>query len=183
MVKMKNTGQLLEGLIIGIAFGFLLQKGGVSKYDVIMGQLRLTDFTVVKVILTAIVVTMLGISFLYPKGKIQVKTKAGSIKNAIIGGLIFGLGFGILGYCPGTIAAAIGNGYIDALTGGFIGIVLGTIIFARMYSRLKDKKILTTDRFSEFSLFHSFKGNPFKYTIPFSIVLIVIMYFIEMGGL
>lgn len=95
MSKVKNKG-LLKGLVIGIVFGFLLQKGGVSKYDVIVGQLRLIDFTVVKIILTAIVVTMLGISFLYPKGKIEVKTKAGSIKNSIIGGLIFGLGFGIL---------------------------------------------------------------------------------------
>ena len=60
MTKSKN--KLLQGLIIGIIFGFLLQKGGVSKYDIIMGQLRLTDFTVVKIILTAIVVTMLGIT-------------------------------------------------------------------------------------------------------------------------
>ena len=93
MSKFKNTNGLFKGLIIGIIFGFLLQKGGVSKYDVIMGQLRLTDFTVVKIILTAIVVTMLGISFFYPKGKIQVKTKAGSLKNASIGGLIFGIGW------------------------------------------------------------------------------------------
>lgn len=183
MSKTKNTVRLLEGLIIGIIFGFLLQKGGVSKYDVIMGQLRLTDFTVVKIILTAIVVTILGISFLYPRGKINIEAKPGSIKNAIIGGLIFGLGFGILGYCPGTIAAAIGNGYIDAMTGGLIGILLGTIIFALLYSKLKDKKILTTDKFSEFSLFHSFKGNPFKYTIPISILLILIMYLLEIRGL
>lgn len=181
MTKSKN--KLLQGLIIGIIFGFLLQKGGVSKYDIIMGQLRLTDFTVVKIILTAIVVTMLGISFFYPKGIIEVKTKGGSIKNAIIGGLLFGLGFGILGYCPGTIAGAIGNGYIDAMTGGLIGIILGTIIFALLFTKLKDKKILTTDKFSEFSLFHKFKVNPFLYTIPFSMLLILIMYLIEINNL
>ena len=183
MTKTKNPGKLLEGLIIGTIFGFLLQKGGVSKYDVIMGQLRLTDFTVVKIILTAIVFTMLGISFFYPKDMIEVKTKSGSIKNATIGGLLFGIGFGILGYCPGTIAAAIGNGYIDAMTGGLIGIILGTIIFARLYSFLKEKKILTKDKFSEFSLFHSFKGNPFKYTIPISLLLILVLYIIEISGI
>lgn len=183
MSKAKDAPRLIEGLIIGVIFGFLLQKGGVSKYDVIMGQLRLTDFTVVKIILTAIIVTMLGISFFYPKGKIKVEAKPGSLKNATIGGLIFGIGFGILGYCPGTIAAAIGNGYIDAITGGLIGILLGTIIFARLYTKLKDKNILTTDKFSEFSLFNSFKGNPFKYTIPISILLALIMYLIEIRGL
>lgn len=183
MSKIKDNSQLVKGLIIGIFFGFLLQKGGVSKYDIIVGQLRLTDFTVIKIIFTAIVVTMLGISFFYPKGKIEIKTKPGSIKNATIGGLLFGLGFGILGYCPGTIAAAIGNGYIDAMTGGLIGIVLGTMIFARLYNGLKEKNILTKDKFSEFSLFHSFKGNPFKYTIPISLFLILVMYLIEMKGL
>ncbi len=179
MTKTKNTNRLLQGLVIGIIFGFLLQKGGVTKYDVIMGQLRLTDFTVIQIILTAIVVTMLGISIFYPKGQIKVETKAGSIKNATIGGLMFGLGFGILGYCPGTIAGAIGNGYVDAMTGGLIGIILGTVVFAQLYSWLNDKKILTTDKFSEFSLFHRVKVNPFKYTIPFSIFLIFVLYLIE----
>src|SRR5690554_1034350 len=158
----KNNRTLMQGLVIGILFGFFLQKGGVTKYDVIVGQLRLIDFTVIKIILTAIVVSMLGISFFYPKGMVPVKTKAGSIKNATIGGLLFGVGFGLLGYCPGTIAGAIGNGYIDAVTGGLIGIVLGTMIYAMMYSNLKVKGILTQDKYSEYSLFHKLSGNPFK---------------------
>ena len=179
MNKNKNAGRLLQGLIIGILFGFFLQKGGVTKYDVLMGQLRLTDFTVIQIILTAIIITMLGISIFYPKGQIKVETKPGSLKNASIGGLIFGLGFGILGYCPGTIAGAIGNGYVDAMTGGLIGILLGTVIFAQLYSWLNEKKVLTTDKFSELSLFHSIKGSPFKYTIPISIFLIFVLYLIE----
>lgn len=183
MTKTKNNIRLLQGLIVGIIFGFLLQKGGVSKYNIIMGQLRLTNFTVLKIIVTAIVVTVLGISFLYPKGKVEVKTKPGSIKNASIGGLIFGIGFGILGYCPGTIAGAIGNGYIDAMTGGLLGIILGTMIFASFYNKLIEKNILTKDKFSEFSLFHKIRENPFVYTIPISLILILIMYFIEINGL
>lgn len=181
MTKRKNIGRLFQGLLVGIIFGFLLQKGGVSKYDVLMGQLRLTDFTVIKIILTAVIVTMLGISFLYPKGIVEVKTKPGSIRNAAIGGLLFGLGFGILGYCPGTIAAAMGNGYVDAMTGGLLGIILGTILFALAYSKLKESHILTTDTFSEFSLFHYCKRNPFIYTIPISLVLILGMYVIEIS--
>ena len=135
----KKERTLFQGLVIGILFGFLLQKGGVTKYDVIIGQLRLIDFTVIKIILTAIVVSMLGISYFYPKKMVPVETKPGSLKNASIGGLLFGVGFGLLGYCPGTIAGAIGNGYLDALSGGLIGIVLGTIIYAMMYSKLKEK--------------------------------------------
>lgn len=179
----KNMTKLAQGLVIGILFGFFLQKGGVTKYEVIMGQLRLTDFTVIKVILTSIVVSMLGVSWFYPKGKVPVKTKEGSIKNAIIGGLLFGIGFGLLGYCPGTIAGAIGNGYVDAITGGFIGIVLGTVIYALMYEKLKASGVLTTDKFSEYSLFHKISGNPFKTTLPITAALVLVMFLLEMAGL
>lgn len=179
----KKHKKLLQGLVIGILFGFFLQKGGVTKYDVIMGQLRLTDFTVIKIILTAIVVSMLGVSYFYPKGMIPVKTKEGSIKNAIIGGLIFGIGFGLLGYCPGTIAGAIGNGAIDALTGGFIGIVLGTVIYAILYEKLKESGVLTKDKFSEYSLFHKISGNPFKVTLPIGAMLVLVLFIIENSGL
>ncbi|MGM0397161.1 MAG: YeeE/YedE thiosulfate transporter family protein [Bacillota bacterium] len=179
----KENKKLMQGLVIGILFGFFLQKGGVTKYDVIVGQLRLIDFTVIKIILTAIVVSMLGVSYFYPKGMVPVKTKAGSIKNATIGGLLFGVGFGLLGYCPGTISGAIGNGYIDAMTGGFIGIVLGTVIYAVMYGKLKERGVLTQDKYSEYSLFHKLSGNPFKVTLPIGAALVLGMYLMEKSGL
>jgi hypothetical protein len=179
-----NKGmQLFFGLLMGIVFGFLLHKGGVTKYDVILGQLRLMDFTVLKIMLSAVIVTMLGISYLYPKQKIQLHVKAGSIKNAVIGGLLFGIGFGTLGYCPGTIAGAVGNGYLDGLLGGMLGIIIGSGVYAAMYSTLKSKKIITEDRFSEKTLFEVFEGNPFRYTLPISGVLAVMMIILEVAGL
>ncbi|NLE39586.1 MAG: YeeE/YedE family protein, partial [Pirellulaceae bacterium] len=60
----KNGLQLLLGLLLGIAFGFLLQKGGVTYYDVIIDQLLLKDFTVVKIMLTAMVTGMIGVHVL-----------------------------------------------------------------------------------------------------------------------
>lgn len=179
----KDYKKLIQGLVIGILFGFFLQKGGVTQYDVLVGQLRLTDFTVIKIILTAIVVSMLGVSYFYPKGMIPVEIKEGSIKNAMIGGLLFGIGFGLLGYCPGTIAGAIGNGALDALTGGFIGIVLGTVIYAMMYEKLKAKGVITTDKYSEMSLFHKITGSPFKVSLPISAALVIAMVILETVGL
>lgn len=183
MTEKKKAGRLIEGLVIGFLFGFLLQKGGVSKYDILISQLLLTDFTVVKIILAAIITTMLGVSFLYPRGLIEAEGKSGSIKNAVIGGLIFGAGFGILGYCPGTIASAIGNGYIDAAAGGLPGILIGTVIFAKLYSNLQHRGILTRDRFHEYSLFHTLKNKAFLFTVPFSILLMIILHVIESNGL
>lgn len=177
---MKNNKKTLgQGLIIGIIFGFLLHKGGVTKYDVIVGQLRLIDNTVIKIIFTAIIVTMLAISYFYPKGLLPINVKSGSIKNATIGGLLFGVGFGLLGYCPGTIAGAIGNGNLDAIGGGLVGIILGTIIFAKIYAPLKEKNILTEDKFSGYSLFHKDDKNPFKITIPIATFIVVILLTLE----
>lgn len=174
---------LLKGLFTGIIFGFLLHKGGVTKYDVILSQLRLEDFTILKIMLSAVIVTMLGISYLYPKNKIEISPKAGSIKNSILGGLVFGVGFALLGYCPGTIAGAIGNGNLDGLIGGLLGIIVGSGIFASLYTKLKEKNILTSDNFSELSFFNTLKGHPFKLTVPLSMLLILIMLLIESIGL
>lgn len=174
-----NKRTLSQGLIIGIIFGFLLHKGGVTKYDVIVGQLRLTDNTVIKIIFTAIFVTMLAISYFYPKGLLSIEVKSGSIKNAVIGGLLFGVGFGLLGYCPGTIARAIGSGSLDALTGGLVGIILGTVIYAKLYSKLKAKNIITQDKYSGYSLFHKVKDNPFRLTIPIALLIVIFLLALE----
>lgn len=61
----KDKGlQIVLGLLFGIVFGFLLQKGGVTSYNVIIAQLLLTDFTVMKVMLSAVIVGMIGLTFL-----------------------------------------------------------------------------------------------------------------------
>lgn len=175
--------QLLLGLFFGIIFGFLLQKGGVTTYEVLVNQLRLIDFTVLKIMLAAVVTTMLLISIILPTGYIKLQPKSGSIKSATIGGLLFGIGFGLLGYCPGTVAGAVGSGNVDGLIGGVFGIIIGSGIFASMYSKLKDANIVAKDKFNEFTLFSKMKYHPLLYTIPFSIVLVVFLYFIENAGL
>ncbi|NLV26424.1 MAG: YeeE/YedE family protein [Methanomicrobiales archaeon] len=131
--------QKFFGLLIGIGFGFCLQKGGVTLYDTIIGQLLLTDFTVVKVMVSAVIIGMIGIHLMKSMGWVQFHTFTGSIGSSLIGGLIFGLGFALLGYCPGTVAGAIGQGQVDALLGGAIGIIIGTGIFAHFYPIINSK--------------------------------------------
>ena len=131
IIKNKKT-QLVAGLLFGIIFGFLLQKGGVTDYDVLIGQLLLTDFTVAKIIITAIITGMIGVYFMKSKGMVKLHPKPGSWSSVVIGGLLFGIGFGLLGYCPGTVLGAVGQGYLDALFGGVIGIILGTCFFAKI---------------------------------------------------
>jgi len=128
--------RLLGAVIFGLAFGFLLQKGGVGKYHILIGQLLLQDFTVVKVMLTAILVGMVGIFTLHRFAKVNLHLKPTRIGPNIIGGLIFGVGFAVIGYCPGTVAAALGQGNLDGLF-AMTGLMLGSFIYAEASKRLK----------------------------------------------
>jgi uncharacterized protein len=131
-----RAGRLALAIIFGLAFGFLLQKGGVGKYHILVGQLLLQDFTVIKVMLTAILVGMIGIFTLHRLGLARLHVKPTRFGANIIGGLIFGAGFGLLGYCPGTAAAALGQGNWDALF-GMLGLILGSYLYAELSARLK----------------------------------------------
>ncbi len=125
------ASELLFGAVFGVAFGFLLQKGGVGKFNVLIGQLLLQDFTVAKVMLTAIVVGMVGIFALHHFAKVNLHIKPTRVGANIIGGLLFGAGFALMGYCPGTAAVALGQGNWDALF-GMAGLVVGSWIFAEL---------------------------------------------------
>jgi len=133
--------QLILGLFFGIIFGVLLQKGGVAKYEVLLGALLLTDFTVMKVILSAILVGMIGIFGMHALGLVKLHLKPTKYAANVIGGLVFGAGFALLGYCPGTGAAALGQGNLDAVA-GIAGLLAGSYLFAE-WSRKLGANVLT----------------------------------------
>ena len=172
---------LFFGLGFGILFGFLLHKGGATKYDVIVGQLLLTDNTVLKIMLSAVATGMIGIYFMKSMGWIQLSLKKGSVGKNVIGALIFGVGFAVLGYCPGTIAGAVGNGYLDAIVGGLPGIVLGTWIFAVMYPKLKDG-ILKKGDFGDITIPRLLKVNDWVVVVPAVALIILLLFWMEKAG-
>jgi uncharacterized membrane protein YedE/YeeE len=127
--KSKSGRTIAFGLLWGVIFGFLLQKGGVAKFHVLEGQLLLVDFTVIQVMLSAVVVGMLGIHFLHRQGLVELHIKPTRLAANILGGLLFGIGFGLSAYCPGTGAAALGQGNFDAIA-MMVGMVAGSFLFA-----------------------------------------------------
>ena len=129
--KEQQGSRLIQGLVFGIAFGFLLQKGGVAQYDILLGSLLLQDFTVFKVMLSAILVGMIGIFTMRHFGLVKLHPKPMKLGENVIGGLVFGAGFALSGYCPGTGAAAVGQGNYDALFAMF-GIVAGSYLYAEV---------------------------------------------------
>ena len=140
-----SAKQLVLGLVFGLIFGFLLQKGGVAKYHILLGVLLLEDFTVVKVMLTAIIVGCIGIFSLQALGLVKLHVKPTRYAANIIGGLIFGVGFALIGYCPGTGAAALGQGNWDAIA-GIAGLMLGSYLFAEASGWLDKTLMKVGDR-------------------------------------
>jgi hypothetical protein len=113
----------------GLVFGFLLQKGGVAKFHVLIGALLFQDFTVIKVMLSAILVGMIGVFALRAMGVVELKVRPTRLGANILGGLIFGIGFACSGYCPGTGAAALGQNNWDAFF-MVMGMIAGSFVFA-----------------------------------------------------
>jgi len=124
--------RLLLGLATGIVFGLLLQKGRVAKYRVIIGQFLLKDFTVVKIMATAVLVGAIGIYAMQPAGWANLHIKPLLLGGVLLGGVLFGIGMGLLGYCPGTTVAACGEGRRDAII-GVLGGLVGSGIFVAAY--------------------------------------------------
>jgi len=177
---MESKTRLLKGLGTGIVFGFLLHRGGVTDYNVLVGQLLLEDFTVAKIILTAIVVGMYGVHFLSDRDIIELRPESGSLRRTIPGGLIFGAGFALVGYCPGTIAGAIGQGSIDALIPGLFGIFTGSFFYAAFYEKYSDS--IVKNKFKVKTLQEFFKVNHWKVIIPLSAVIFIFLFWLESIG-
>jgi len=126
-------GTLILGLLTGILFGFILQKGQALRYDRQVGLLRFQDFTILKIMLTAILVGMAGVYFFVDLGLAKLSIKPTHLAANILGSLIFGLGWGLLGYCPGTAVGAVGEGRWDAFWGGVLGMLVGAGLFTEVY--------------------------------------------------
>lgn len=147
-----RAAQLGLGFLFGVTFGFLLQKGGVAKYEVLIGMLLLEDFTVVKVMMSAVVVGMIGIYALHAARLVKFHVKPTRYGANTLGGILFGVGFGLAAYCPGTGAAALGQGNFDAIA-VLLGLMAGSYVFAeasgwlaRTVNRWGDRGVLTLDR-------------------------------------
>ena len=140
----------IYGFITGIIFGFLLQASRVVRYDKQLGALRLMDMTLVKFMLSAVIVGMAGIYLLKDLGIIELKIKPTILGGNILGGLIFGAGWALLGYCPGTQLGALGEGRWDAFC-GILGMITGSAVFAEVYPFLK-RTILAWGNLGEITL-------------------------------
>lgn len=125
------------GVVFGIGFGVLLHRGGVATYNVIVNQFRFKEFTVLKIMLTAIIVGGIGVLVLHGFGHASYHIKPANMLGIVLGAAIFGAGMVIYGYCPGTAIAAVATGSIHALV-GFAGMLAGGILYALSFAWVRD---------------------------------------------
>ncbi|ESQ86659.1 hypothetical protein ABAC460_22795 [Asticcacaulis sp. AC460] len=122
--------EIVVALVIGGAFGFALERAGLGDAVKLAGQFYLRDFTVVKVMFSAIVTAMLGLFWLGRLGVIDLAAVAVPetwLVPQVVGGLVFGVGFVLCGLCPGTSCVAAASGRFDGLAtvvGLFGGVLL-----------------------------------------------------------
>lgn len=124
---------LVLGLLIGIAFGAILSLSGLSNPGKIVDMLRLRDLSLFKLLVVAIATGIVGIALLDAAGAAHTSIKTLHVLAISIGGAVFGLGFAIAGYCPGTSLAAAAEGRRDAVftvAGGLLGAAVHAALYA-----------------------------------------------------
>lgn len=134
----------LTGLLTGIIFGFLLQKGRVVRFEKQIGALLLKDMTILKFMLSAILVGMAGIYILNGAGVISLSHKSMNLGAVVVGGALFGAGWAVMGFCPGTSLAALGEGRIHALF-AIAGMLTGAAIYAELFPFFKSTVLAWKD--------------------------------------
>ena len=127
---MSGVETLIPAFVVGGAFGFVLERAGLGDARKLAGQFYFRDFTVLKVILSAIVTAMLGSFWLARLGLVDLSgfyVPETFLLAQAVGGLIFGVGFVLCGLCPGTSCVAAASGKGDGLAtvlGLFAGVLL-----------------------------------------------------------
>ena len=135
---------LLYALLVGIAMGALIQRVGASSPRMILASLRLENLAIIKFMATTIAVGTVvayALSFWFP---MHFDIKPTYVIGVVVGGLVFGTGFAVGGYCPGTCVVGLGEGRRDALA-ALLGGITGALLFTLVYSAIRGTLIAPLD--------------------------------------
>lgn len=136
---LSSSAAMLAAFVIGLAFGFSLEQAGFGSSRRLAGIFYFRDMTVVKVMFTAVIVAMLGLQYASELGLIkedQMFFMPSIYGPQIVGGLIFGAGFVMGAWCPGTAAVGLASGRLDALV-FLAGAGIGSVFFNELFGVLK----------------------------------------------
>ncbi|MBU1247272.1 MAG: YeeE/YedE family protein [Proteobacteria bacterium] len=172
---------LAIGLFTGVLFGLLMQRALVLRYDKQLGALLLKDMTIVKFMLSAIVVAAIGLHLCLDLGLLELSVKGTEVGAQLIGGGLFGIGWAMLGYCPGTAWGALGEGRYDGLW-GILGGWFGTAIYAEVYPTLQTS-VLTWGAYGKLTWASMLGINHWIPVLVLTVISILLFRFFEKKGL
>ncbi|MGI9325589.1 MAG: YeeE/YedE thiosulfate transporter family protein [Pseudomonadales bacterium] len=168
-------GTLFIGFLIGCAFGAILYLGGASSYRRIMGTLLLKDMWIIKLMATAIGVGTLGVYLLDLGGLAHMSIKPAYIWGVALGGAIFGVGWAVSGYCPGTCVVGTSEGKLDALF-TLVGALTGAFVFSLVYPFL-ETALINNANFGSITLEDMVGINGIYLAMALSALLICVAFF------
>jgi len=169
------------GLITGILFGVFLQKGEVLRFEKQVGFMLLKDMTIIKFMLSAVLVGMVGIYACHSLGLIALSIKATYVAAIIVGGLLFGIGWAIAGFCPGTSVGALAEGRIHAIWAIF-GMLAGAAVYAEAYPIIKTT-LLTWGDYGKLTLPQLLGISAWPVIVAFIVFGLLFLPWIEKKGL
>lgn len=124
-------------LAIGFVFAWLLQRAGLSRYDRIVNVFRLRDLAVLKFLMSALLTAAIGVRLLASLGFAEeLPIPDTYVAGNLLGGVVFGVGMALAGFCPGTVAAGAGEGRLDNLVPGMLGLFVGALVYGAGYDRV-----------------------------------------------
>jgi uncharacterized membrane protein YedE/YeeE len=174
---------ILLPLVLGVFFGFSLNKAGLTKYNKIVNQFRLSDMAVLKFMMTALVVAGIGLIILHGLGWVNFPVvPATYVVGNLVGGLIFGVGMALAGFCPGTCVAGAGEGKLDYLVPGILGFLVGAVIYGLSYQYIFPQ-ISAIANYGNVTIPQLWKIDPYLAIGVFSILALVLFYAIDRMGL
>jgi len=128
---------IIAPIFIGFLFGWMLHKGGMTRYHKIVNVFRFTDLAVLKFMMSSLVVGMIGIYLLTDLGLIaNVPVTATYLVGNLVGGLMFGVGMAAGGVCAAPVAAGSGEGRLDYIIPGAVGMLVGALLFGLTYNQV-----------------------------------------------
>ena len=128
---------IIAPIFIGVLFGFMLHKGGMTRYHKIVNVFRFTDLAVLKFMMSSLVVGMIGIYLLTDLGIVaSIPITPTYIVGNLFGGLLFGVGMATAGVCAAPVTAGSGEGRLDYIIPGMFGMFFGALLFGLTYNQV-----------------------------------------------
>lgn len=174
--------EILAPLLIGFAFGWLLQKAGLSRYERIVNVFRFRNLAVLQFLLSALVTGAIAIRVLQSAGLAEaVPIPTTYLVGNLVGGIVFGVGMSLSGFCPGTVAAGAGEGRLDYLIPGGIGLLTGAVVYGFAYEGIMPP-LSRWARIGATTFAQLLHVEPWLVIVLFAELAFLTFYFIERGG-